>query len=185
MKRTRLLRTGMIVAACLGMLIPPPVLQAATGDAPSPAASATRAVTADVALASDGSLRGQAVNAQGKPAPLIRVALRQDDRDVATTTTDRDGRFRLPGLRAGTYQLMAGQATVTYRLWQGKMAPPSATPAALVVVDGDQVLAQQGPLGYWLTNPWVVAAIVAAAVAIPVAIHNHQADDGPPAPSTP
>jgi hypothetical protein len=52
-------------------------------------------------------------------------------------------------------------------------------------VDARQVLAQQGPLGYWLTNPWIVAGLVAAAVAIPVAIHNHQVDNGPAVPATP
>lgn len=182
MKRIGLLRTGMIVVACLGMLIPPPVLHAATGDAPSQQPTANRAVTVDVALGAEGLLRGQAVNAQGRPVPLTRVSLRQNDREVATTVADRDGRFLLPGLRGGTYQLVAGQASVTYRLWQAHMAPPSATQAALVVVDGRQVLAQQGPLGYWLTNPWVVAGLVAAAVAIPVAIHNHQVDNQPSSP---
>jgi carboxypeptidase family protein len=182
MKGIGLLRTGMIVVACLGMLIPPSALQAATGDASSQQPTANRAITADLALGGDGSLRGQAVNAQGKPVPLTRVSLRQNDREVATTTTDRNGHFLLPGLRGGTYQLVAGQASVTYRLWQAKMAPPSATRAALVVVDGRQVLAQHGPLGYWLSNPWVVAGLVAAAVAIPVAIHNHQVDNGPSTP---
>ena len=178
MKRIGLLRTGTIVVACLGMLIPPPVLHAATGDAPT----ANRAVTVDVSLSADGLLRGQAVNAQGRPAPLTRVSVRQNDREVATATTDRNGHFLLPGLRVGTYQLVAGQASVTYRLWQAKMAPPSATRAVLIVVDGRQVLAQQGPLGYWLSNPWIVAGLVAAAVAIPVAIHNHQTDNAPASP---
>ena len=174
MKRIGFLRAGMIVAACLGMLTPPSVLHAATGDAPSQRPTANRAMTADVVLGIDGSLRGQAVNARGEPVPLTRVSLRQNEREVATAVTDRNGHFQLPGLRGGTYQLVVGQANVTYRLWQAKMAPPSATRAALIVVDGRQVLAQQGPLGYWLSNPWVVAGLVAAAVAIPVAIHNNR-----------
>ncbi len=187
MKRIGLLSKGMIVLACLGMLIPAPVLHAATGDAPQQQWRATPnpAVRVDVALGADGSLRGQAVNAQGKPAAMTRVSLLQDDRTVATAMTDRDGNFLVRGMRAGTYRLVAGQASVTYRLWRPNTAPPSATRAALVVVDGRQVLAQDGPLGYWLTNPWVVAGLVAAAVAIPVAIHNHQTDNGPVVPATP
>ena len=182
MKRIGLLRTGMIVMACLGMLIPLPVLHAATGDTPNLQPAANRSVTTDVALSPDGSLRGQAVNGQGRPVPLTRISLQQNDREVATTAADRNGHFLLPGLRDGTYQLVAGQANVTCRLWQAKMAPPSATRAALIVVDGRQVLAQQGPLGYWLSNPWIVAGLVAAAVAIPVAIHNNQVDNGPRTP---
>ncbi len=185
MKRIGLLSKGMIVLACLGMLIPAPVLHAATGDAPRQQPTANATVTVDVALGADGSLRGQAVNAQGKPAALTRVSLLQDNREVAAAMTDRDGNFLVRGMRAGTYRLVAGQASVTYRLWRPKMAPPSANRAALVVVDGRQVLAQDGPLGYWLTNPWVVAGLVAAAVAIPVAIHNHQTDNGPVVPATP
>jgi len=185
MKRIGLLSKGMIVLACLGMLIPAPVLHAATGDTPGQQPTSNPTVTVDVALWADGSLRGQTVDAQGKPVPTARVSLRQDDREVATVLTDRNGQFLVPGLRAGTYRLVAGQASMMCRLWQPRMAPPSATPAALVVVDGRQVLAQHGPLGYWLTNPWVVAGLVAAAVAIPVAIHNHQTDNGPAVPSTP
>lgn len=184
MKRIGLLRTGMVVVACLGMLIPTPMLHAATGDAAGQKPTANRAMTVDVAFGSDGALRGQTVNAQGKPMPSTRVSLQQNGREVAKAVTDRNGHFQFSGLLGGTYQLVAGQASVTCRLWQAKMAPPSATQAALIVVDGRQVLAQHGPLGYWLRNPWVIAGLVTAAVAIPVAVHNYQLNDDPD-PSTP
>ncbi len=171
----------MIVAACLGMLIPPPVLRAATGDTGGRKPSANRTVTVDVSLSADGMLPGQAVNSEGKPVPLTPVSIRQDDREIATTRTDRNGHFTLSGLQGGTYQLVVGQASVTYRLWRAKMAPPSATQAVLIVVDGRQVLAQQLSWG-WLRNPWIVAGLVAAAVAIPVAIHNSQNDSAPASP---
>ena len=154
MKRIGLFGNGMIVLACLGMLMPAPVARAATGDTPGRQRTPNPAVTVDVALWADGSLRGQAVDARAQPAPMTRVSLRQDDREVASVVTDRNGNFLLPGLRPGTYRLAAGQASVMYRLWQPQMAPPSATRTVLVVVDGRQVLAQHGPLGYWLTNPW-------------------------------
>lgn len=178
MKRMGLWKAGAVSLACLGMLIPTPLLHsalAASGNEPGDPAAA---VPADVALADGGRLLGQAVDATGRPLSETSVAVTQADREVAATQADAQGRFAVTGLRGGIYRVTAGQAEGVYRLWAPGTAPPSAQPAALVVAgDGQQVLGQSGPLGYWLCcNPWIVAGLVAAAIAIPVAIHNHQID---------
>ena len=177
MKRMEFVKVGMVVAACFGMLVPPSALYAANETA---AGSQVAAPRADVALADGGTLHGQAVDAQGSPISGKAVSLWQGDRQLARAVTDSSGRFRLNGLRGGTYRIVVGQTSGFYRLWVANTAPPSAKPAALVVVDGRQVLGQRGPLGHWLTNPWVIAGLVAAAIAIPVAIHNNQVDRNPP-----
>jgi hypothetical protein len=182
MKWMEFLKVGMVAAACLGMLIPPPALYAADATAVERNVAAHRATVADVALADGGTLHGQVVDAQGGPISGQAVSLWQGDRELAGTTTDSSGRFQLANLRGGTYRIAVGETSAFYRLWVANTAPPSARPAALVVVDGQQVLGQgqRGPLGYWLTNPWVIAGLVAAAIAIPVAIHNDQVDRNPP-----
>jgi hypothetical protein len=185
MKRMGLWKAGAVSLACLGLLIPTPMLnaaRAASGDRP---AEKPVPVAADVALGAGGRLVGQAVDAAGRPLAAAPVILQQADREVAATTADQQGRFAVRGLRGGTYRIAAGEAQGVYRLWAPGTAPPSARPAALVVAgDADRVLGQagpHGPLAYWFCcNPWILAGLVAAAIAIPVAIHNHQVDRAEP-----
>lgn len=68
-----------------------------------------------------------------------------------------------------------------FRLWAANTAPAAARDSALLVVGDEQVLGQGG-MKYWLANPWVVAGIVAVAVAVPVAIHNRNQDRAPSSP---
>jgi len=177
MKCMRLLKAGAIGLACLGMLLPTSVLRAATdGEGSRREADGRPPAAVDVALHEGGTLIGQAVDARGIPLVRAPVRLRQLDREVAVTRTDGCGYFRVQGLRGGTYQIVAGPADGVYRLWAPRTAPPVAQPGALVVVGGQQVLGQNGPLGHFFGNPWIVAGLVATAIAVPVAIHNHQID---------
>ena len=124
MKRLGLLRAPAVGIACLGMLIPPPVLRAAD-PTDSTAGGQQQAPTAiDVALGEGGTLRGQIVDAQGNPVPRVAVSLRQADRQVAATVADSSGHFHLTGLRGGTYHIVAGEAEGVYRLWAPRTAPP-------------------------------------------------------------
>ena len=193
MKRKAWLSTGVALLACLGMLISGPVLQAATGQPPA---------VPDVALDAGGTLHGQVVDVNGRPLGKIAVAISQLDRELARTVSDESGRFRVTGLRGGAYGIVVGQCSTVCRLWAPTTAPPSARPAALVVLGDQQVLGQGGcgpcgcdPCGCdpcrpvqtcnrlkcWLANPLVIAGIIAAAVAIPVALHNAD-QDGPHSP---
>lgn len=177
MKRMGLLKAGAIGLACLGMLIPTPVLHAAADDGGSQREAEGRTpASMDVALHEGGRLFGQVVDAQGIPLVRAPVRLRQLDQEVAVTRTDRYGYFQVQGLRGGTYQIVAGPANGVYRLWAPRTAPPAAQPGALVVAGGQQVLGQNGPLGHLFGNPWIVAGLVATAIAVPVAIYNHQID---------
>ena len=191
MKRLGLLKAAAAGMACLGMLLPAPVLRAADTTDSAPAGPQQAPTAIDVALGEGGTLRGQIVDAQGNAVPQAAVSLRQADREVAATVANSSGGFHLTGLRGGTYRIVAGGADGIYRLWAPQTAPPAARRAALVVAGGPQVLGQfgagaasgaQGPLGHWLSNPWIVAGLVTAAIAIPVGIHNYQIDrNRPPA----
>ena len=82
--------------------------------------------------------------------------------------------FAFKGLQQGVYQVVAAKGHQAYRVWPEKIAPPSAQPGALIVAGNGTVRGQLGMRGFrnLLANPWVVAAIVATAIAVPVAIHN-------------
>ena len=173
MKRKGWFSNGLALLACLGMLFSGPMLQAA-----SPQAGPSRvAAVPDVALDAGGTLHGQVVDAQGNPVGKTAVAVRHGRREVARAVSDESGRFRLGGLHGGLYEIAVGQRATVCRLWVPNTAPPSAKPAALVVLGDEQVLGQCSPqtcnrLKCWLANPLVIAGIVAVAVGIPVAIHN-------------
>lgn len=185
MKRTRTLRMGMLWLASLGMLVPAPLLQAAvTESAPRQQVAWSDSSGTDVELRPGGVLVGQVVDSNGAPMTETRVSLRQMDREVATAVTDRFGSFSVGGLRGGTYEIAAGQARGIYRVWVPNTAPPSAQQAVLIAPQGQGVRGQGGPIGFWLSNPWVLAGLVAAAVTVPVVIHNHrlQRSAGPTSP---
>ena len=107
------------------------------------------------------------------------MSIFQNERQVATAVSDHSGHFQVSGLRGGTYFIGAGQTTSVCRLWAPNTAPPSARPGALVVVGDQQVLGQYGRVLHWFRNPWVVAGLVTAAIAIPVALHNADKDKEP------
>jgi hypothetical protein len=167
---------GIVWLAIVGMLLPVPVVSAA-GRPPVPAA-----VAGDVMLSVDGVLRGQVLSPQGRGMVGVRVAFSDGARELGSTVTGVDGRFEVRGLKGGVVTLAAGTAKSTYRVWTAKAAPPAAQKGVLLVPGQSQTLGQSWD-GFKkvCTNPWVIAGIVAAAVAIPVAIHNSN-DDGPASP---
>ena len=172
MKRTGTLSLAWM--ACLGTLLPAPLFGATVTEAADerPLPHVVPKVT-DVQLQEGGVLLGQVVDSNAVPVPATPVSLRQMGREIARTVTDPTGTFAFDKLRGGTYEIVAGRSQGIYRIWAPNTAPPTAQPSVLITPSGQDVRGQ-GPLGYWLGNPWVVTGLVAAAVAIPVGIHNHR-----------
>ena len=170
MKRARLIQGWMVILAAVGMILPQSVL----------AAELAKPVISDVKLHQGGQLWGQVVDPQGVPMTGETVKVWQDGRQVAESKTNTRGRFFFTQLqRGGVYHLTAAKGHGAYRVWSAAMAPPTAQEGVLLVAGQETVRGQQlGKLGFWLSNPWVIAGIVATAVAVPVAIHN--CDDGEP-----
>jgi hypothetical protein len=149
-----------IVLAVLGMCLPEMVL--AAPPPPTPPA------VVDIAMADGGVLHGQVVDLQGGNAAGVPVSVKAQNQQVIRTTTVKDGRFEVQGLRGGVYQVNAGQGQGVYRLWTAKAAPPSAQKNVIVFTQG---VFGGGPK-MLLANPIVVAGVVATAVAVPVAVAN-------------
>lgn len=170
MKLLKLLRCCAVVWASVCTAIP----HLAYGATPMGSAAAT---VHDVALQAGGVLSGQVLDSQGAPAALTRVVLAQNMQATATTQTDAQGRFEFAGLKSGVYQVATEKGGAVYRLWSAGTAPPAAQAQALVV-NGDTVVRGalgQGGLINFLSNPWVLGGIVAAAIAIPLALDDDDA----------
>ena len=186
MKWTARLRTWILLPTCFGLLVPSPVFATSAPPAETKVEASTVAVkTLDVALHNSGTLVGQVVDTEGKPQPKMPVTLVRGNEVLAQTVTNNEGHFAMKQVPAGSYRLAAGDAQNAYRLWAPKTAPPTARQGALMVVGEATERAQcgaNGPLGQVLGNPWVIGGIVAAAIAIPVAIHNHNKDKSPKSP---
>lgn len=131
----------------------------------------------DVKLHKNGSLYGVVLTSALKPASNSFVTIQQGKKVLARTKTNEKGGFGFAGLNSGVYQLVSPEGYQTVRVWNGKVAPPSASPQAVLV--NDTVRAQMGMQGLkvFLSNPFVIAGIIATAVAIPVAIHNSGSDE--------
>jgi len=159
MKNGRLVRGMVISLGVLGMCLPEMAFAV-----PPPLAPAV----VDIAMADGGVLHGQLIDLQGGSAVGLPVSVKAQNKDIVRTTTVKDGRFTVQGLRGGVYQVAAGKGQGVYRLWTAKAAPPSAQKNAIVFTQG---FLGGGPK-MLLANPIVVAGVVATAIAVPVAIVN-------------
>jgi len=160
---------------------------AAAAETAVPVAPAERPRAIDVELRPEGVLLGQLVSASGAPRGDARVKLTTPDGREALAKTNDEGAFAFRGVR-GVATLQTDKSLAVVRGWAPGAAPPSATPAVLMV-EQDGVARGQHYVGSGtqtffdrskrlFANPLFVAGVVGTAVAIPVAIAN---DDDDPA----
>jgi hypothetical protein len=156
-------------------LLPVPAVSAAqpVSSAGTPASSGI----VDVRLDERGAVRGRLLDASGQGLADRPVVLQQAGGTVSRVQTDSGGGFVLQRVSGGVHQLTAGDGTVTCRVWTHAAAPPSATDQ-LTVVAGQPLVRGQQPFSAIFTNPLFIGLVIAAAIAIPIAVHNAQ-DDHP------
>jgi len=183
MRLRRLLGGVLVALASFGVILPPGICAAST-QMTRPISSAVR----DVALRDGGHLTGQVLDAAGTPVVETAVALVDRGRVLASTQTGTDGRFAIAGVKAGVCEVATTEGVTVCRLWAPQTAPPSAQKDALVI-HGDKVVrggdgcntcppgggVGQGGVIRFLSNPWVLGGIVAAAIAIPLALDDDDA----------
>lgn len=164
MKVAQTFKTAAVLASCLGMLV-------------GQAAQAASPIIRDVALQPGGVLNGQVLNEQATAQANSKVAVVHKGKPVTVAETDKDGRFVLTGLQPGVYELHLAAGGGAYRVWAPRTAPPAAEQSVLLVQDNRVVRGLHQGAGHfgWLANPWVLAGIVAAAIAIPLAIDDDDA----------
>lgn len=136
-------------------------------------------VISDVALSEGGRLEGQVIGNQNTGLPGVPVSLKTQDRDVAQAVTDANGRFVVQDLRGGVYRVDVAQSNGTFRLWAPRTAPPAAGNRAVVYVQNGNPAASglswKGVLG----NPLIIPAVIATAVAVPIAVSSHHSPASP------
>jgi hypothetical protein len=165
MRIGKMLNGVLVTLAVCGFCLPEPLLSAAGTEGP---------VATDVALRDGGVLVGQVVDTHGVGVAGTDVSVRQGANSPMAAKTTADGSFAVEGLRGGVYQIAAADGHGVFRLWSAGTAPPAADSQARLVAGKDVIRGQDEshPWKTFLTNPFVIAAVVCAAVAIPVAIHN-------------
>ena len=152
-----------------GILIPTPISAAEIVAQAAPQAT-------DVTLDVEGSLAGRVVASQGQAVPGARVALSALEAPRVYVVTDREGRFRIAGLRGGVYQLAVGERASAFRVWTVAAAPPGAQSSAVLVIDQSMVRGQNPFPDFVRSDAFLITTVVLAAIAIPIAIHNFRND---------
>lgn len=183
MRIARLVRYAAVWLAVGGVCMPAQLL-ASNPQAPRASEDTGRQVH-DVALGSGGLLVGRLLDQQGQPLADAYVAILADQQTVAQTQTDANGSFAVAGLRGGVHQINAANAVQLYRLWVPGTEPPGAERIAQIVSGPDVVRGNWDGHGgmpqraiKFASNPFVVASVIAAAVAIPIIVHAES--DAPP-----
>lgn len=173
--KNRLRRFEMLMAwlACVTWWLP----ATSVGAEERPTPSASQPPVSDIRLDPQGRLRGQLVDVRGEPVADEKLELHGGGRMVGCTTSRADGQFDFERLPAGVYQVRFGSYAVACRAWTAEAAPPVAKGRLIVLSEPVTVRGQQ-PISEIFRNPLFIGLVVAAAVAIPVAIHNAH-DDKP------
>ena len=179
MRKFNRLNFAVAMLSYAGMVLAPTAMAAAPPSAPN-----------DVALGEGGVLLGQVMDSQGIATAHATVTLADHQQEITRVRTDELGKFSVPNLRGGVYQISYRGQTTLYRLWAANTAPPVAQQSVTLVTNGDVVRGQYGnspgPFGsiaQWVADhPLITASAVGAAIAIPIAL-NDDNDSTPP--STP
>jgi hypothetical protein len=167
MKRVCRLQLALAILAAVGILLPRPLVAGTFGTAAESTASVQ-----DIALDAAGNLHGEVLGQDGRGAEGVAVHMVQNGQEVATAITDAQGEFEIAGLRGGVYQMVTANGGGVYRVWSYRAAPPAAGPGVMLIESPDVVRGQGPPIMQFLTNPWVLGGIAAAAIAIPLALDD-------------
>ena len=89
--------------------------------------------TVDVALGAGGVLQGQVLHGHGNAVVGQEISVVSTTGATSRAVTDAQGRFRVTGLRGGTYAVASGNAGKSCRLWAQGAAPPGANTSVLLV----------------------------------------------------
>jgi hypothetical protein len=152
----------------------------------------------DTALDHTGMLAGRVTTAAVGVLPLpIKVVLRRDQLQVAQVETDREGNFCFRQVSSGIYELEVcssdgRQVQTLVRVWNHGTAPPSAEKSLWIALEEQTVIRGQyeNPLQALpvrgqnassgirriFRNPWITAAIITTAIAVPIAL-THEGDE--------
>jgi hypothetical protein len=170
MKTSKMFRVAVVAMTCLGVVMP------SRGFASEPVIVDGIPVkqTIENLSLSDGVLVGGLVDKNGRGVADAPVVIGQQGKPVAELRTDAEGRFAAKGLKPGVYQVVSHGAVTTHRAFAADQAPKDAKRGVIHQVDPEVARgapSNGGLLGV-LSNPLVLALVIAAAIAIPLALDD-------------
>jgi len=119
-----------------------------------------------------GTLSIKVLDYRGKVMPEASLKLSNEAGNaLATVKADKEGKCVLKDLEAGAYKLLVADRAILPFTVSDKA---KVTNLIVVVPARPRYAAGQlgGGIGAFLSNPWVIAALVATAIAVPVALHD-------------
>jgi hypothetical protein len=169
MSGIRFVKGAAFSLATLGILMPQARLCAETAQPKSSAAKVSQVNRIpDLALTAGGTMTGRVCDHSGKVLEGAEVVLKQGNKEVARTVTDKDGLYSFTNLKSGLYNAGSGNTEGVYRVWSEKTAPPSAKQHALLVMGENGARGQFGSVDPTLIilTAGVIAAVVLSAIAV-------------------
>jgi len=173
-KQLRFCRGVAVSLACVAWLLP---VREVAAIPPATGVGASGGMV-DVRLDQRGAVCGRLLDVAGRPLADRPVILQHTEGASRAAQSDAGGGFVLQHVSAGVHRLTAGDQTLNCRVWTHAAAPPSATDQLTLVAEHSIVRGQQ-PFSAIFTNPLFIGLVIAAAIAIPIAVHNSQ-NDRPP-----
>jgi hypothetical protein len=161
-----LLRGAAVALAAVGMMIP---------NAPAMAAGPSRAQVKtvdakifDIALSDGGMFKGRVVDHTGAAVEGAEVSVKQNNKEVAHSVTDKSGSFVVSNMKTGVYSVNSGATEGVYRVWNEKSAPPSAKEQSLLVLgeNGARGNFGAGDGAFWAVTAVAVAGLIVGIIAL-------------------
>lgn len=151
-----------------------PIAAVETNSSPKASIPFDHTMAIDVILTSDGQLVGKVVFADETPGAATRVEI-QDLRTntIQSMEIDAQGRFSFSGVMTGQAIVSCDGQHQSVRVWARDLAPPSAVEQLTIQWSPDRIVRGQRPMSELFCNePVMIGVLVAAAIAIPIALHN-------------
>ena len=145
------------------------------GNIEQPVRASIQSAIYDVELLPGGAVAGQVVDAAGQPLAGQAIVVHPSGQEPISTRSDQQGRFRLSGLNPGLCRIECGQTVLACRCWSPNTAPPAAT-QQLLLTPGESIERGQRCIADLCSGPVLIGLIIAAAIAIPIAVHNSKKD---------
>jgi len=135
----------------------------------------------DIELGPHAELSGTVVNGRGQRQARVHVSILEANGQRRETTTDQDGAFEVAKMKTGETVINVHDVKVRCRLWKHETAPPQAH-QKLLFVTRREVHRGQREFGTLIqSNKFLLAFILAGAIAIPIAITSQSDDPAQPA----
>ena len=140
--------------------------------------SAVQPVIHDIRLDLQDTLRGRLIDLEGRPVIEETLESIREGQTITRAVSGQDGQFQFPQVAGGVYQIRFGNSMVVCRVWTDAAAPPVAK-SQLIVLASPALVRGQQPVSEIFRNPLFIGLLVAAAIAIPVVVHQSRGDKPP------